>query len=198
MQLNNDNLVFNCLKSILKPVSKISRKKRSQIVLGLLSIAFSLVLSGMLKASAQTSSAQSDNPYGMVDPVAESHAAGYEIYVERCATCHVAIPPALLPLEAWPTIITDRAHYGVTLPDIPPFDQQLMVNYLQTYSRSYRGRGATTFRLSDSDFFTALHPNVTLPEPLNLRSCTSCHLGAAEQDYSGAAEQDYSGAAEQS
>lgn len=129
------------------------------------------------------SAAQTQTTYGMVDPVSEKHAVGYEIYVERCATCHVALPPALLPLEAWETIVTDSAHYGVSLPSIPPFDQQIMVNYLQTYSRSYRGRGPTAYRLTDSDFFAALHPNVLLPEPLNLRSCTSCHVGADKQDY---------------
>ncbi|MGB3769192.1 MAG: hypothetical protein WA947_21760 [Phormidesmis sp.] len=132
---------------------------------------------------------QAVSPYGMVDPVAENHTVGYEIYVERCASCHVALPPAVLPTEAWATIVTDPAHYGVSLPDIPPFDQQLMVNYLQTYSRSYRSRGPTPYRLSDSDYFFALHPNVTLPQPLNLRSCVGCHLGAAEQDYTGAIAQ---------
>ena len=135
------------------------------------------------------SSAQTTAPYGMVDPVAENHAVGYEVYIESCAACHVALPPAVLPLEAWPTIITEQAHYGVALPNIPPFEQQLMVNYLQTYSRSYRGRGATPFRLSDSDYFAALHPNVDLPQPLNLRSCAGCHLGATEQNYSGATQQ---------
>ena len=184
MQPTIDNLIPNCLKNILNQIKKVSQKQRTALVLGLASIAFSLVLSLAMEAPAQ-----SNSPYGMVDPIAENHAVGYEVYVERCATCHIAVPPAVLPLEAWPNIVSDSAHYGVSLPTIPPFDQQLMVNYLQTYSRSYRERGPTPYRLSDSDFFAALHPNVTLPKPLNLRSCTSCHLGAAEQDYSGAAEQ---------
>ena len=162
----------------------ISSKGHSAVFLCLMSAVISFVVSLAIGPSVQATS-----PYGMVDPVADTHAVGYEIYIERCATCHVALPPAVLPLEAWPTIVTDKAHYGVSLPNIPPFDQQLMVNYLQTYSRSYRDRGATPFRLSDSDYFAALHPNVELPKPLNLRSCAGCHLGAAEQDYSGATRQ---------
>lgn len=162
----------------------LSRKGRSAIFICLASIVLSLALSLAIERPVQATSA-----YGMVDPVAENHAVGYEIYVERCASCHVGLPPAVLPIEAWQTIVTDPAHYGISLPSIPPFDQQLMVNYLQTYSRSCRSRGPTPYRLSDSDYFFALHPDVTMPEPLNLRSCAGCHLGAVEQDYSGAVSQ---------
>ncbi len=168
----------------LRLVRKLVRKGCSAVFICLASVALSFALSLAIEMPVQAVS-----PYGMVDPVAENHTVGYEIYVERCASCHVALPPAVLPTEAWATIVTDPAHYGVSLPDIPPFDQQLMVNYLQTYSRSYRSRGPTPYRLSDSDYFFALHPNVTLPQPLNLRSCVGCHLGAAEQDYTGAIAQ---------
>ena len=165
----------------LRLAKTLGRKGRSVLFVCLAAVTLSFALSLTINVPVQAMS-----PYGMVDPIAENQAVGYEIYVERCATCHVALPPAVLPAEAWKTIITDRAHYGVSLPTIPPFDQQLMVNYLQTYSRSYQNRGPTPYRLSDSDYFSALHPNMTLPEPLNLRSCVGCHIGAAEQDYSGA------------
>lgn len=168
----------------LRLMKRLSRKGRSALFICLVAVALSFALSLAIETPVRATS-----PYGMVDPVAENQAVGYAIYIERCATCHVALPPAVLPLEAWRTIVTDRAHYGVTLPDIPPFDQQLMVNYLQTYARSYESRKPTPFRLSDSDYFFALHPNVTLPKPLNLRSCVGCHQGAAEQDYSGAVAQ---------
>ena len=160
-----------------------SKKGRSTILLCLVSVVFSLILSLAIETSAQPT-----NPYGMVDPVAEDHIVGYQIYVERCATCHVALPPAVLPIESWQAVLSDRAHYGVSLPNLPRFDQQLMLNYLQTYARRYQRRGPTPYRLSESDYFLALHPNVTLPQPLNLRSCTSCHLNATEQDYTGATD----------
>ena len=158
-----------------------SKKGWSAIVLCLASIVFSLMLSLAIETPAQTTS-----PYGMVDPVAEDHTVGYQIYIERCATCHVALPPAVLPIESWQAVLGDRAHYGVSLPNIPRFDQQLMQGYLQTYARRYQNRGTTPYRLAESDYFLALHPNVDLPQPLNLRSCTSCHLRATEQDYTGA------------
>lgn len=158
-----------------------SNKGRSAIVLGLASVVFSLVLSLAMKAPAQPT-----NPYGMVDPVAENHVVGYQIYVERCGSCHVALPPAVLPIESWQVVLSDRAHYGVTILDIPRFDQQLMQRYLQTYARRYQSRGTTPYRLANSDYFLALHPNIDLPQPLTLRTCTSCHLNAPEQDYTGA------------
>lgn len=123
-----------------------------------------------------------DSPYGMVDPVDVRYESGYTVYIEQCATCHVALPPAVLPVESWQTIVLDPAHYGVSL-GLTQFDQQLILNYLQPYSRRNTGRGALPYRLGDSDYFQALHPQVELPTLLNLRSCASCHFNADAQDY---------------
>ncbi|MEL6937659.1 MAG: cytochrome C [Cyanobacteria bacterium J06598_1] len=123
-----------------------------------------------------------DSPYGMVDPVAEQYETSYGVYIENCATCHVALPPAVLPIETWQTLITDTNHYGVTL-NLDRFEQQLMVNYLQTYSRRHDGNGPVPYRLKNSATFQALHPSVDLPQPLNLRSCVGCHINAGEQNY---------------
>ena len=163
------------------------RSSQPTVVLGSLTVILSLLLSFILNLGSGAV-AQSQSSYGMVDPVADDHAVGYQIYIERCATCHVALPPAVLPVEAWQSILTDRAHYGVSLPAIPRFDQRLMLNYLQTYARRYQGRGATPYRLENSDFFLAFHPNVELPQSLNLRSCAGCHLSASEQNYTGASK----------
>ena len=160
------------------------------LLLGLLAFAISSLLGiGLARAVS--------DPYGMVDPVDDRYAAGYSTYLSQCATCHVALPPAVLPTQTWQTLVIDPAHYGVTLPAITQFDQQLMLNYLQVYSRAHQGRESVPYRLEESAYFQALHPNVALPQPLNLGSCVGCHLGAAEQNYRGAAEQDYRGAAKQ-
>lgn len=164
------------------------RKGRPAILLSVSAVLLSLLLSFALSPTLSAALAQTPTAYGMVDPVAEEHAVGYQVYIERCATCHVALPPAVLPIESWQTLLNDQAHYGVSLPKIPRFDKQLMLNYLQTYARRYQNRGVTPYRLSDSNYFLALHPNVTLPQPLDLRSCTSCHLGAGEQNYTSATE----------
>ncbi|MGD1867316.1 MAG: hypothetical protein ACFB0D_22430 [Phormidesmis sp.] len=147
------------------------------ILLGLLTFCLSALL-GMGFAKAI------DSPYGMVDPIDASYEAGYATYVQKCSTCHVALPAAVLPLDTWQALITDPAHYGVTLTGISRFDQRLMLSYLQTYSRRHEGRGPTPYRLQNSAYFQALHPDVALPQPLNLRSCVSCHQGATEQNYS--------------
>ncbi|MGB7085415.1 MAG: diheme cytochrome C [Phormidesmis sp.] len=148
--------------------------------MGLCSFAASLLL-GIGLAHATSTAATSD--YGMVDPIDEPHAVGYHIYIEQCATCHVALPPAVLPTQTWQTLITDSAHYGLVLPNIAPFEQQLMLNYLQVYSRSLQGDDPIPYRLQDSTYFGALHPNVALPQPLDLSSCAGCHIGATEQNY---------------
>ncbi len=125
-----------------------------------------------------------DTPYGMVDPVDARYETGYAVYIEQCATCHVALPPAVLPIETWQGLVTDPAHYGITLAPLTQFDQQLMLNYLQTYSRPRLDDRFLPYRLKDSAYFQALHPDVSLPQPLNLDSCLSCHALAGEQNYS--------------
>mgnify|MGYP001794133738 FL=1 len=153
------------------------RLKPHLIALGILAFCLSALL-GIGLASAI------DSPYGMVDPIDEAHGAGYATYVEKCGTCHVALPAGVLPTETWQTLVTDSAHYGVFLTGITRFDQRLMLSYLQPYSRRNPDQGALPYRLERSDYFQALHPNVSLPQPLNLSSCTSCHTRAPEQDYS--------------
>lgn len=143
-------------------------------------------------ALAQSSS----DPYGMVDPIDDQQLAGYQTYLNQCATCHVALPAAVLPTQTWQSLIADSAHYGIALPPIANFDQRLILSYLQAYSRPNRDRRAIPYRLSRSAYFQALHPQVSLPQPLTLNSCVGCHIGASEQNYSGAAIQNDSGAAE--
>ncbi len=154
-------------------------KKRPKLHIMLLSLlAFCVsALLGMGLAKAI------ESPYGMVDPVATNHAASYATYIENCSSCHLALPAAVLPMDTWQILVTDPAHYGIALTNITRFDQRLMLSYLQTYSRRHDGRGLTPYRLKDSNYFQALHPNVALPEPLNLRSCVGCHAGAPTQDY---------------
>jgi cytochrome c553 len=151
-------------------------------LLGLFTLFLSVLLSALL--GAFISAADASEPYGMVDPVDARYAAGYSTYLERCATCHVALPAAVLPTQTWQALVSDPAHYGVSLPPLDRFDQQLISNYLQVYSRRHTDDGPVPYRLQDSAYFLALHPQVTLPQPLNLASCAGCHTGAANQNYS--------------
>jgi len=161
------------------------RTRFSHLLLGFVTFAVAFGLSILLDTGAypvKVAVANGSN-YGMVDPVGAQYEASYSVYVEQCATCHVALPPAVLPTDTWQALVTDPAHYGVVLPAFTQFDQRLMLNYLQAYSVRHKGGGPLPYRLQDSRYFQALHPNLDLPQPLNLQSCTSCHLKAGEQDY---------------
>ncbi|MEL7359013.1 MAG: diheme cytochrome C [Cyanobacteria bacterium J06648_10] len=166
--------VFNCLQ--VRPI----RLGACAIAL---SIALGINLANAIEPSTPTEPTSSSSPYGMVDPIDTRYEAGYRTYLNNCATCHVALPPAVLPIPTWQTLITDTAHYGISLPQMLPFDQQLTINYLQAYSRQHQSRGPVPYRLKDSAYFQALHPNVAFAQPVNIRSCTSCHIAAPQQDY---------------
>lgn len=178
-------LVYQWLGSYLgQPLNRLrsARLFSRPVSLSLCALTVSILVSALLGTSLARATA---SPYGMVDPVDAQQAVGYQIYIEQCATCHVALPAAVLPTQTWQTLVTDPAHYGVSLAPISRFNQQLMLQYLQTYSR-FSQSDRIPYRLQGSPYFQALHPNVDLPQPLNLSSCTGCHLSAAEQDYTGA------------
>lgn len=173
------------MRFLIPQKSLTSRLPISSLLLGVCSLCLSLLLSfylAPLETVAQDV-AETSTDYGMVDPVDPQFSAGYSIYIEQCATCHVALPPAVLPMETWQALVTDSAHYGVALPTFSRFDQQLMLNYLQTYSRRNLPGEATPYRLEVSTYFQALHPKVELPQALNLQSCVGCHQSATEQNY---------------
>ncbi len=166
--------------------------RSSQLFVGFLAFSISILLGIGIAAAADTRSTPpadshtvvtTSDPYGMVDPIAPQLEASYRIYLNECATCHVALPPAVLPTQTWQTLVIDPAHYGLTLTDITAFEKQLIVNYLQAYSRAHHSSDPLPFKLTDSDYFHALHPKIALPQPLTLRTCTSCHLSAAAQNY---------------
>ncbi len=108
---------------------------------------------------------------------------GAELYVKRCGSCHLAVPPQTLPTETWRVLIQDANHYGVMLPPIPRLDFNLIWPYLQTYSRSTRPGESRPFRVGQSRFFRILHPGVEISQPVTLNSCLSCHPAAQQLDY---------------
>lgn len=117
-------------------------------------------------------------PDGAIDPVPENLTLAQSTYLENCATCHIGVPPGVLPTETWRVLLRDPNHYGVELkPLFNPF-LQLTWQYLQTYSRSEAAEETVPFRVSQSRFFKALHPGVNLPQNLQLKACLECHPGA--------------------
>jgi hypothetical protein len=114
-------------------------------------------------------------PIGTVDPITPELQTARQLYVQNCGTCHLALPPAVLPSETWDILTTEQAHYGTTLPRLLPIDAQLINQYLRAYSRPNQGTRSIPFRVNNSRYFRALHPNVALPEPVRFGDCRSCH-----------------------
>ncbi|MBO1347893.1 MAG: cytochrome C [Hormoscilla sp. GUM202] len=118
-----------------------------------------------------------------VDPVPERYILGLELYQENCGTCHMAMPPAVMPRETWQQLLLLEQHYGVQvqLPIDPP--RLLIWQYLQFASRPRSSEDETPYRLRNSRYFQALHPRVKLTSPITISSCLQCHPGAIKYDF---------------
>lgn len=120
---------------------------------------------------------------GTVDVVSDRYKFGQELYLENCATCHIGIPPSVLPTETWLNLLQDSQHYGVELKPLIDPPRRLVWNYLQTFSRQLPPEESTPYRVSDSNYFRVLHPNVQIPRKFNLSSCVTCHPSATQFNF---------------
>lgn len=120
---------------------------------------------------------------GTVDVVPERYQAAQNLYLKHCATCHVGLPPAVMPSETWRTLIQDTSHYGVELKPLDRFEVQGIWQYLRDFSRPQEIDESTPYRLYESRFFKSLHPRVKFAQRVNLESCISCHPGAGKYDF---------------
>jgi len=119
-----------------------------------------------------------------VDKVADNYKIGKELYLENCSSCHLPIPPAVLPTNTWKTILENtNNHYGVKIEGIIRFNQVLMWQYLSTYSRQLLQNETEPKFIAQSRYFFALHPGVELPSPVTHRSCLECHPKAIDFQY---------------
>lgn len=134
---------------------------------------------GMAKVLAQTPAVTT------TDPVPERYQLGQSLYLEHCGTCHIAIPPAVFPTQTWQELLENRdRHYGVSLPRIIGPELITMWNYLQVFSRSLGEENfGIPFRLDDSRYFQALHPDVDFADSPSVDSCTTCHPAAAQFNF---------------
>ncbi|MBV9389315.1 MAG: diheme cytochrome c [Chroococcidiopsidaceae cyanobacterium CP_BM_ER_R8_30] len=139
-----------------------------------------------LMANAQpTTKVSISDAIGTVDPVTPRYKLGEETYLENCASCHIAVPPAVLPTQTWQHLLQDPQHYGVSLSPLGDPSLLLVWNYLRAYSRPQEQAAdeQTPYRVNDSRYFRALHPRVKLPRPIRMSSCVSCHPGAAQYNF---------------
>jgi hypothetical protein len=122
-------------------------------------------------------------PNGTVDRVLPKYQFGQQTYLQTCATCHVGLPPAVMPSQTWADLLQDSQHYGV---QVTPLMEPYLLSvwqYMSTYSRPIRRDETVPYRLKDSRYFKALHPTVDFTEPITVRSCVKCHAGAPQFDY---------------
>ena len=115
---------------------------------------------------------------GTVDPVPQSLELAQETYMARCATCHIALPPAVLSSESWKNILQDDNHYGVPWTPMRNPDLALAWKYLRTFSRPNDPTEDIPYRVARSEYFTILHPKVKFTEPVKITTCISCHPSA--------------------
>lgn len=135
-------------------------------------------------AAGQTPAAQStQSAIGTVDTVPANLKLPQETYLARCATCHIGIPPAVLPNASWKAILQDSNHYGVTLETLRNPDLALTWKYLQTNSRQLNSEEQVPYRIARSRYFKILHPRVKFTEPVTVGTCVSCHIGASKFNF---------------
>lgn len=175
--------------------SLLSARKRRHKVWGLLLVLFvwSAVLGGGLAVAgsrpfplAQAAPPATPPPaqsIGTVDTVPQGLQLAQQIYLQRCGTCHLAIPPAVMPTESWRALLLDPNHYGVQLQPLVQPDLSLVWKYLSTYSRRSNDDEQVPFRISKSRYFKIIHPRVDIPQRVSLSSCVTCHPGATKFDF---------------
>lgn len=163
-------------------------RRRSPLLLFLLLLLWSGLLGwGLAQASTPTGTGSAGtgtaSAIGTVDEVPSRFQLGQELYLENCATCHIGLPPAVMPSQTWAELLPDRQHYGISITPLTEPSLQIAWNYLSTFSRPILLGEQIPFRLRQSRYFKALHPKVEFPQPITLSSCVTCHPAAAQFNY---------------
>lgn len=129
------------------------------------------------------SSSSETTEIGTIDPIPSPYQLGADLYVETCTTCHVGVPPQVLPVQSWQRILDDTRHYGVQLPPLVDPNRLLIWQYISVSSRSIQEREEIPYRISASRYFRALHPRVVFNSSVSLQQCISCHPGASAYNF---------------
>ncbi|MBD2356280.1 cytochrome C [Tolypothrix sp. FACHB-123] len=160
-----------------------NKLKRQPLGLLLVVLAWSLAMGWLLSLASNVQGATPNTEIGTVDVVPAQYKLGQELYIENCATCHIALPPAVLPSQTWKNLLEDSQHYGAQLQPLIDPPRILVWRYLQFFSRAQRKDEETPYRVKDSRYFKALHPKVKLPQPVQINSCVSCHPSATDYNF---------------
>ena len=119
-----------------------------------------------------------------VDKATGNFKIGKELYLQNCATCHIPIPPAVLPDATWKTILENPLnHYGTRVEGLTRFNQQLIWQYVKNYSRPLLRDEREPKFMAESRYFFALHPEVNFTSTVTHRSCIECHIKAQDFEF---------------
>ncbi|MGK7906441.1 MAG: hypothetical protein AB4040_04330 [Synechococcus sp.] len=124
--------------------------------------------------------AQEDNA---VPEWAEGYRFGAQVYVEACGSCHTALPPEVMPRETWRILLQSADHYGVQIEVLQEPFLPAAWKFLQDFSRPRRDDEQIPYRLKNSRFFNALHPDVEFVETVKPTGCLNCHPRANLGDF---------------
>lgn len=173
------------INSRVKPKILRRQPRRSPIVLLLLILLWSITMGwGLASATNAPPPAQTAaDAIGTVDSVPQRLKLGQELYLENCASCHIAVPPAVLPTQTWQQVLQDPQHYGAQLQLLVDPERLLVWNYIVASSRPQNKDEQTPYRVDNSRFFKALHPKVKVPRPVQISGCVACHPGASNYNF---------------
>ncbi|RUR80910.1 cytochrome C [Chlorogloeopsis fritschii PCC 9212] len=153
--------------------------------IGLLLVVFtwSLAMGWLISFATNVQGSTPVSEIGTVDVVPAQYQLGQELYLENCSTCHIPLPPAVLPTQTWKNLLQDSEHYGAQLKPLVDPPRILVWRYLSTFSRPVQKDEQPPYRVNNSRYFKALHPQVKLPRPVEINSCVTCHPGAADYNF---------------
>jgi hypothetical protein len=156
---------------------------RKSIGLLLVVLTWCLAIGWLISLAANVQGTTSSSDIGTVDIVPPQYQLGQQLYLENCSSCHIALPPAVLPTETWKNLLQDTQHYGTQLKPLVDPPRILIWRYLSTFSRSLLKDEQVPYRVNSSRYFKALHPQVKLPRPVQISSCVQCHPQAANFNF---------------
>ena len=127
--------------------------------------------------------------------VAAAHADGASLrpldtppaYAQECASCHVALPPAMLPARSWQRVMAglDR-HYGVDA-SLDPATVRLLGDWLQANAGAGKRvrEEPPQDRITRSAWFERKHRKIDpavwqLGSVKTAANCAACHAGAEQ------------------
>lgn len=147
-------------------------------------IAFSLILGSVGATAFDTTSNSETLILAQANSTTDQYQTAKQLYLQNCASCHIPIPPEVLPTATWKQILEyPQQHYGQSLNLINSVEIVAMWQYIRDYSRPLLEGETPPKFITNSRYFKALHPGVDLPSPITHQTCIGCHPGAAQLDY---------------